>query len=118
MDVGGQCHAPATLPQARDPVPIVEEAGWALGLVCTGVENFAPTIQPVASYYTNCTLKTVFKFIMAFVDASETVSNSNSKEPNALVFKVLLFCGVVMGHSVALGFDVYHCYQHLLTGLP
>jgi hypothetical protein len=26
----------------RDPVPIVQEAGWAPGLVWTGAENFAP----------------------------------------------------------------------------
>jgi len=31
----------------KDPVPIVQEAGWAPGLVWTGVENLAPTrIQP------------------------------------------------------------------------
>ena len=27
----------------KDPVPIVQEAGWAPGLVWTGAENFAPT---------------------------------------------------------------------------
>jgi hypothetical protein len=27
----------------KDPVPIVQEAGWAPGLVWTGVENLAPT---------------------------------------------------------------------------
>ena len=27
----------------KDPVPIVQEAGWAPGPVCTGAENFAPT---------------------------------------------------------------------------
>jgi len=44
----------------KDPVPIVQEAGWAPGLVCTGTENLAPppvldprTVQPVASSYTD-----------------------------------------------------------------
>ena len=44
----------------KDPVPIVEEAGWAPGPVWTGVGNLAPplgfnpqTIQPVASRYTD-----------------------------------------------------------------
>jgi hypothetical protein len=27
----------------RDPVPIVQEGGWAPGPVWTGVENLAPT---------------------------------------------------------------------------
>ena len=29
--------------QERDPVPIVQEVGWASGPVWTGAENFAPT---------------------------------------------------------------------------
>jgi hypothetical protein len=44
----------------KDPVPIVQEAGWAPGLVWTGAENLTPpprfdpwTVQPVASRYTN-----------------------------------------------------------------
>ena len=43
----------------KDPVPIVQEAGWAPGPVWTGAENLAPTgfnprtVQPVASRYTN-----------------------------------------------------------------
>jgi hypothetical protein len=46
-------------PGERDPVPIVQEAGWAPGPVWTGAENLAPhrgfdprTVQPVASRYT------------------------------------------------------------------
>ena len=42
--VRGQRHAPASLyPPGKDPVPIVQEAGWAPGPVWTGAENFAPT---------------------------------------------------------------------------
>jgi hypothetical protein len=44
----------------KDPVPIVQEAGWAPESVWTGAENFAPqpefdprTVQPVASRYTD-----------------------------------------------------------------
>jgi hypothetical protein len=43
----------------KDPVPMVQEAGWAPGPVWTGAENLAPppgfdprTVQPVASRYT------------------------------------------------------------------
>ena len=41
MGVGGQHHAPAALPPWIDPVPTVQEAGWALGAVWTGAENLA-----------------------------------------------------------------------------
>ena len=43
----------------KDPVPVVQEAGWAPGPVWTGAENLAPpgfdprTVQPVASRYTD-----------------------------------------------------------------
>jgi hypothetical protein len=44
----------------KDPVPILQEAGWAPGPVWTGAENLAPPpeldpriIQPVASHYTD-----------------------------------------------------------------
>ena len=44
----------------KDPVPIVQEAGWSPGPVWTGAENLAPppgfdprTVQPVASRYTD-----------------------------------------------------------------
>ena len=51
----GQCHALATLYPGKDPVPIVQEAGWAPGPGWTGAENLVPTgfrsrtVQPVAS---------------------------------------------------------------------
>ena len=52
MGVGGQRHAPAALPPGKNPVTIVQEAGWAPGPVWTGAENLAPpgfdprTVQP------------------------------------------------------------------------
>ena len=55
----GKRHAPAVFYPRKDPVPIVQEAGWAPGPVWTDVENLAPppgfdprTVQPVASRYT------------------------------------------------------------------
>ena len=39
----GQRHAPASPYPGKDPVPIVQEAGWAPGPVWTGAENLAPT---------------------------------------------------------------------------
>jgi hypothetical protein len=47
----------------KDPVPILQEAGWASGPVWTSAENLRPppppgfdlrTVQPVASRYTDC----------------------------------------------------------------
>ena len=32
-----------SLPARKDPVPIVQEAGWVPGLVWTGAENLGPT---------------------------------------------------------------------------
>ena len=42
MGVGGQRHAPAAFNPGKDPLPIVQEAGWAPGPVWTGAENLAP----------------------------------------------------------------------------
>ena len=41
--VRGQCHAPAALYPEKEPVLIVQEAGWAPGPVWTGAENLAST---------------------------------------------------------------------------
>jgi hypothetical protein len=60
--VGGQHHAPVAIPSGKDPVPVVQEAGWAAGPVWNVAENlshpgFDPrTVQPVASRYTGCVI--------------------------------------------------------------
>jgi len=41
--VGGQRHAPAAFTTGKDPVPIVQETGWAPGPFWIGAENLAPT---------------------------------------------------------------------------
>jgi hypothetical protein len=43
MGVGGRRHALAAFTAGKDPVPIVQEAGWAPGPVWIGAENLAPT---------------------------------------------------------------------------
>jgi len=40
---GSASRPGCSLPPWKDPVPIVQEAGWAPGPVWTGVENLAPT---------------------------------------------------------------------------
>ena len=54
MGVGGQRQTPAAFTPGKDPVPIVQEAGWAPGPVWIRAGNLAPpgfdpwTVQPVA----------------------------------------------------------------------
>ena len=43
MGVGSQRHAPTAFNPGKDPVPIVQEAGWAPGPVWIGAENLVPT---------------------------------------------------------------------------
>ena len=44
LDVGGwSAPRPGRFTPGKDPVPIVEEAGWAQGSVWTGAENLGPT---------------------------------------------------------------------------
>jgi len=39
MGVGGQPHAPAASIPGKDPVPILQEAGWTSGPVWTGEKS-------------------------------------------------------------------------------
>ena len=43
MKVGGQRHVPAVFTPGKDPVPLVQEAGWAPGPVWTDKENLDHT---------------------------------------------------------------------------
>ena len=61
LDGGGwSASRPGRFTTGKDPVPIVQEAGWAPGLVWAGVESLTSppefdlqTVQPVASRYTD-----------------------------------------------------------------
>jgi len=41
MGLSGPLHNPAT--PGKDPVPIIQKAGWAPALVQMGTENLVPT---------------------------------------------------------------------------
>ena len=43
MGRGGQRHTPAVLSPGKDPVPIVQEAGWAPGAGMDGCGKFRPS---------------------------------------------------------------------------
>ena len=55
--MGGHLHSPAAFITGKDPVPIVQEAGWTPRPVWIGAENLAPpgfdprTVQLVGSRY-------------------------------------------------------------------
>jgi len=63
MGLGGQRHAPATLPQTKkNPVHTIQEAGWAAGPVWTGAPSLGfdnRTVQPKASRNTDWATVTV-----------------------------------------------------------
>ena len=67
MGVCGQHHALVAFTAGKDPVPIVQEAGWAPELVWIGAENLSPpgfdpqTFQPVVSCYTVYAILAVYK---------------------------------------------------------
>jgi hypothetical protein len=66
----GQRHAPAALPQKRDPVATVQEAGWAPGVVWTTAKDLTPqgfdyrTVHPAASRYTDCAIAAHLPYIL------------------------------------------------------
>jgi len=77
------------LTHGKEPVPIVQEAGWASGPVWTGAENLAPpgfdprTVQPVGSCYTDYATRptnldfTASKFqIREFLTLKQVVHNA------------------------------------------
>jgi hypothetical protein len=59
-------------PRERDPLPIVQEAGWAPGPVWTAAKNLSPpgfdprTVQSVASRYTDWAIAAHLKNIFSF----------------------------------------------------
>jgi hypothetical protein len=49
----GSASRPGRFTPGKDPVPIVQEAGWAPGPVWTGVENIVPTGIFILSFLFN-----------------------------------------------------------------
>jgi len=49
MGVDGQRHGPAAFTPRKDPVPIVQESGWAPGPAWIGAENLTPPDLPARS---------------------------------------------------------------------
>jgi hypothetical protein len=77
----GQHHAPAALPPGKDPVPVVQEAGWAPEPVWIGAENLAPpgfdprTFHLVESRYIDYAIPAPFThsiFTLLLTDACDS----------------------------------------------
>ena len=51
MGVGSQRHALAAFTPRKDPVSIVQEAGWASGPVWIGAENLTPHWDSIPGPY-------------------------------------------------------------------
>jgi hypothetical protein len=83
----------------KDPVPIVQEAGWAPGPVWTGAENLGPlfdprTTQPVASHYTHCATRPTVVVVVVVVVVVALIKR------NIFVVEWLVF-PLVFGRSVS-----------------
>jgi hypothetical protein len=69
---------PAAFTPRKDPVLIVQEAGWAPEAVWIGAENLAPpgfdpkTFQPVASHYTD------YAIAAPFLSCSDIISQRST----------------------------------------
>jgi len=50
---GSASRLSRSLSPGKDPVPIVQEAGWGPRPVWTGAENLDPTVHPIATRYTD-----------------------------------------------------------------
>ena len=65
----------------KDPVPIAQKAGWAPGLIWTGVESLVPTgiwpriAQPVASNYTDWATQPTYQPMCLFILLHNHFSN-------------------------------------------
>ena len=98
MGVGGQCHAPAAFTPGKDPVPIVQEAGWAPGPVWIGAENLAPppgfnpwTFQPVVSCYTDNAIPALCRLVLFILKDNPTQQLSCHKQEDLDTQCVLSF---------------------------
>ena len=67
----GQRHAAAALCPGKDPVPILQEAGWAPGpvenLAPTGIRFDLRTVQSVASRYTDYATRPTILIIVIII---------------------------------------------------
>ena len=104
MGVRRQPHAPAASTPGKDPLPIVQEAGWTPGpsgrvenLVPTGIRS--RTDQPAVSRFTDWTTRhTCFIYSLSYLIHSVKIDNYV-----AYLFDNELYCSPEMIISVVMG---------------
>ena len=92
----GQHYVPAAFTPGKDPVPIVQEAGWAPEPVWIGAENLAPpgfdprTVQPVASPYTDYTILAPILILSSYIRLGVPIGLLPSCLPTRTLYAHLL----------------------------
>jgi len=86
---GSASHPGRSLPPRKDLVLIVQEAGWAPGLVWVGADNPSPhrdprTIQPIASHYTDYATRPTVCFIV-LKELSNRVTKSDRHSSDSVL---------------------------------
>ena len=71
-------------PQERDPVPIVQEAGWAPWSVWTGAENLAPTGDLFCSFVLCLYFIRTWFFVLTVLQLVVSAYNTNIHAPSGI----------------------------------
>jgi hypothetical protein len=82
--VGGQRHAPAAFTSGKDPLPIVQEAGWAPGPVWTGAENSPnrDSIPGLSNYWSLCVFLYSIYASVQYITIIIMIPNNMNKKNN------------------------------------
>ena len=98
---GSASRPGCSLPPGKDPVPILQEAGWAPGPVWTSAENLAPTgirslDRPACSQrYTDYATRPTFVHIMSFKSLSRKTENICCETVVKFPFNETKCCGIL-----------------------
>ena len=100
MGGGWSAPRPGSYTPGKDPVPIVQEAGWAPGPVWTGAENLAPT--GIRSAYRPARSESLYRL-------------SYRGPPGLHMLSYILFSTMFLGSSVSTGTPCRLTDQGLVT---
>jgi len=101
------------LTPGKDPVPTVQEAGWASGPVWTGAENLAQpgfdpqTIQPVGSHYADYTTQPT-KAYVPYEISGLALTTMGLKEPHICLLVIISLISFLKKQG-CVGFPICMC---------
>ena len=75
----------------KEPVPILQEVGWAENLVCTGI--WFRTVQPVVSHYTDWATQPTSESIIPLITSQQCIL---SYKTSTLMYHVLIVTLMVL----------------------